>query len=508
MRWTTFTMLSAVAGTLVAVGSPPRPAFAVDGAVENPDNGHWYLLVTDANVLDWATCEATAVKQYGGYLATVTSAEEDKWLQDTLLSGLSETFLGGSDAANEGTWAWSNGEAWTYEPWAKGEPSDGKGAENYLVTGGPWGAEWADDEGSSTVTSKVLNYVVEWDTNPSAEVTDAPDAPTNLVASFAEGGGVTLSWTDASSGAAAETGFRIERRTGAYVFAHLATTAADAKEYVDHFLYPSTTFVYRVRAFNAIGDSAWSNEASATTSAQVAIPPLPGAPSQLVATAGGDGANAISWTDNSLDEVRFSLERAEGGETFKPFTITDTDVTALADQDLHPGWPCTYRVRALALQGPSPFSNPATAVQPSTLDIATTSGSLTDSPKAKKDKLTLGATYTSAAPLDPVANGLELQLGAVNAPVLVSIPAADAAWRVKTKKGVPSTATWKSAKGAAPKVTVVVDLVKHTLTATITGADFSSAPSSTVRLLVATGADGGAHAATWAEKKPGQLVFE
>jgi len=85
-----------------------------------------------------------------------------------------------------------------------------------------------------------------------------------------------------------------------------------------------------------------------------------------------------------------------------------------------------------------------------------------------------------------------------------AIAPADAAWKVKkTKKGTRASATWKSAKRSFPKFAVVVDFARRRLTVTVSGADFTAAPTALVRTLVASGADGGRHEATWIERKPG-----
>ena len=41
------------------------------------------------------------------------------------------TFVGASDADNEGTWKWGDGEPFTYTNWAKNEPN-GNDTENCL----------------------------------------------------------------------------------------------------------------------------------------------------------------------------------------------------------------------------------------------------------------------------------------------------------------------------------------------------------------------------------------
>src|SRR5207237_7803170 len=88
-----------------------------------------------------------------------------------------------------------------------------------------------------------------------------PAAPTNLVANYASGTGVTLTWKDNSPD---ETSFQLERAAQAFPFSLLATKPADATTHLDTLLYPSVTYTYRVRAVGPNGNSSWSNEASIT----------------------------------------------------------------------------------------------------------------------------------------------------------------------------------------------------------------------------------------------------
>jgi serine protease len=94
-----------------------------------------------------------------------------------------------------------------------------------------------------------------------------PDAdPTNLAATAVANARIDLSWADNSSN---ESGFKIERCAGAGCsdFSQIATTAAGATSYSNTGLGESTTYNYRVRAFNGGGNSGYSNEATATTPA-------------------------------------------------------------------------------------------------------------------------------------------------------------------------------------------------------------------------------------------------
>lgn len=79
-----------------------------------------------------------------------------------------------------------------------------------------------------------------------------------------------LSWTD---NATDETGYLVERRDGASAtFAQIASLPANATAYLDPALPAGSAYCYRVRAFNAIGPSAYTNEACGTAGGGLATP--------------------------------------------------------------------------------------------------------------------------------------------------------------------------------------------------------------------------------------------
>jgi hypothetical protein len=91
----------------------------------------------------------------------------------------------------------------------------------------------------------------------------APNPPDGLTATAADGGIVNLSWTDNASD---ETAFAIERKTDSSgTHAQIATVEANVTSYQDTNLAGSTTYVYRVRAYNSYGFSSYSSEVSVTT---------------------------------------------------------------------------------------------------------------------------------------------------------------------------------------------------------------------------------------------------
>jgi hypothetical protein len=95
-----------------------------------------------------------------------------------------------------------------------------------------------------------------------------PADPTNLTATAGASGRsrfVDLTWNDNSNN---ETGFAIERCTGATCsnFSTIATVASNVTTYRNSNLQKNRTYRYRVRATGSAGDSGYSNIASATTS--------------------------------------------------------------------------------------------------------------------------------------------------------------------------------------------------------------------------------------------------
>ncbi len=86
-------------------------------------NGHFYAL-TESEV-DWESAEAKAVS-HGGHLITISSQEEQVFVESTFLTPPDRVFwIGMTDAEREGDWHWVSGEPVQYTNWAgKGEPNN------------------------------------------------------------------------------------------------------------------------------------------------------------------------------------------------------------------------------------------------------------------------------------------------------------------------------------------------------------------------------------------------
>ncbi len=104
-----------------------------------------------------------------------------------------------------------------------------------------------------------------------AQATKPPAAPSNLTAKAISGTSIQLTWKDNSIPPNKATGFYIEDSTDDVHFTQIATVGAGTTLYTVGGLDVATTYYFRVRAFNTIGDSGYSNTAKATTLNQVPV---------------------------------------------------------------------------------------------------------------------------------------------------------------------------------------------------------------------------------------------
>lgn len=124
-----------------------------------------------------------------------------------------------------------------------------------------------------------------------------PLAPSGLSALGAQGA-VSLGWTDA---AANEQGYHIERKEGedpSASFIRITTLAPNSTAFIDVTVQPGLSYVYRVIAAGASGDSAPSNEAP------VAMSPLP-APQAPLPTFPPGGLDSDSDGLTDIEEVLY-----------------------------------------------------------------------------------------------------------------------------------------------------------------------------------------------------------
>lgn len=193
-----------------------------------------------------------------------------------------------------------------------------------------------------------------------------PLPPSNLSVSSVFPTQADLRWTDNSSN---ESGFIPERCIGTAAFCNanpsffvaLPATGQDVTDVVDTGLTEGTTYAWRVKAFNAVGDSDYSNTVEATT------PFPPPAPTNLTATANGSRLQVdLTWQDNATTETGYVIQRCSGSgcTNFISVAFLPTDYEKYKDQGVQHGKFYRYRAYAESNTGNSDFSNIAEVTVP------------------------------------------------------------------------------------------------------------------------------------------------
>ena len=175
-----------------------------------------------------------------------------------------------------------------------------------------------------------------------------PNKPSNLVALLTGSTQITLFWTDNSNN---ESGFKVERTLDpAGTWNQITSVSQNITAFVNNNLAEGARYYYRVRAYNSIGNSDYSNEANATTTLA--------APSNLTGTEGETGILNLTWTDNSSTETGFYLERKDGdGSSFIIHKILGPNLISFSDSNLTPGQYYAYRLKAFTGIVESNYSN-------------------------------------------------------------------------------------------------------------------------------------------------------
>jgi hypothetical protein len=217
----------------------------------------------------------------------------------------------------------------------------------------------ADPTDGTSYSYRVRAYNVAGNSaySNTASATTAVGAPTGLTATAVSSSQINLSWTD---NATSETGFRIERcgGSGCSTFVEIATVGANVTSYQNTGLTANMTYRYQVRAYNAAGNSGYSNIAGATT----ATAP-PGTPTALTATGISDTQINLSWADNANNEDGFRIEQCSGTgcTTFTEIATVGPNVTTYQNTGLSASTTYRYQVRAYNVTGNSNYSNIASA---------------------------------------------------------------------------------------------------------------------------------------------------
>jgi len=184
-----------------------------------------------------------------------------------------------------------------------------------------------------------------------------PVAPSCLTARAISPSQIVLGWKDNSNH---EIGFKVQRILGdclcTSTWKQIATKPADVTIHTNSGLLPNTTYAYQVSAYDADGNSLYSNCVSANTGQ----PATPHSPTNLKATSISSNQVNLTWMDNSLGATEYKIYRKTGtgewvllstiGVAKKRYidtTATGNDITTIY----------SYYIKACNSWGCSPATN-------------------------------------------------------------------------------------------------------------------------------------------------------
>jgi hypothetical protein len=263
-----------------------------------------------------------------------------------------------------------------------------------------------------------------------------PAAPSGLSATAVSSSQINLAWTDNSNN---EDGFRIERGPDGSTWTQIASVGAGVTSYSNTGLSASTAstaYHYRVRAYNAAGNSGYTGPASATTAAPP--PATPAAPTGLAAVAVSSARINLSWTDASGNEDGFRVERSSDGAAFSPVGTVPANVTSYADTGLPPSTTRFYRVRAFNSIGDSAPSNGASATTGATVTVASDSGTVVGFTTVDASS---GSTLTGPGPWPPIEIH-SFPFGMFSFRIIGLVPGATVQVTITLTSALPSNYRW------------------------------------------------------------------
>ncbi|CAN5667055.1 glycoside hydrolase family 44 protein [soil metagenome] len=162
---------------------------------------------------------------------------------------LAVTFDGAGSSDPDGTIA---SYAWDF---GNGANASGVTASHTYIAPGTYNAVLMVTDNQGATSTDTVTVVVNSAT---------PNAPSNLTATAVSTNQINLTWAD---NAGNEQGFGIERCNGSSCtnFTQIVTLGPSVTNYSNTGLSRNTTYSYRVRAYNASGNSPYSNRVSAKT---------------------------------------------------------------------------------------------------------------------------------------------------------------------------------------------------------------------------------------------------
>ncbi|OQY30409.1 MAG: hypothetical protein B6244_00710 [Candidatus Cloacimonetes bacterium 4572_55] len=225
----------------------------------------------------------------------------------------------------------------------------GKGLYKTTDQGQIWQTVQSEFDGLTLTQSDSYLYIGTNENSMFRHEIAIPSSPSELNIIDLGSDHVDLTWIGNSENI---DGFQIERRIGPTgSFESIATVEVDSFYYQDVNLNPITFYCYRVRSYNGMITSHYSNEACAMTANAI-----PFIPTDLIADPISTDRIQLTWSDNSNNEEGFLIQRRVDPDS-QFVDLTTILESSFIDSGLNYHTTYCYRVSAFNLLGTSYFSD-------------------------------------------------------------------------------------------------------------------------------------------------------
>ena len=127
--------------------------------------GHYYCVYDIEKITEWEDAKQYCEDQ-GGYLAMLTSEEEDEFIY-TYLKGNFDyegIYLGFMNHEEDSTWVWDDGEMRSYKDWNSDTKNDDDSDEDFVIY--YYKLSDSDQNGNGFDAGEKLVFLCEWDNDP------------------------------------------------------------------------------------------------------------------------------------------------------------------------------------------------------------------------------------------------------------------------------------------------------------------------------------------------------
>lgn len=126
--------------------------------------------------------------EIGGHLATITSENEQRFIESLLTEEHQGYWLGGTGEPNSKNWKWITDEKWEYSNWDIGEPNY-SGEYLQIYTNGKWDNTYNDGDHGGGI--KKHGFICELDNNKQTNNSDSFDITGKYTGTYTAHQGLT-----------------------------------------------------------------------------------------------------------------------------------------------------------------------------------------------------------------------------------------------------------------------------------------------------------------------------